>query len=91
MAARAIVTRYGTEALLTNGNFSIQWWALVIDPVLFQSNDIHGCICTDVVELDASNPASWSGTVEASVIAQAAALPVPFTLTAANVFIPTIA
>ena len=90
MAARAIVTRYGTESVLPNGNISIEWWAIVIDPAVLQGVQ-PGVILSELVELDAAAPAGWATTVENSVIAAAASLASPYTLTAATVFIPTIA
>ena len=90
MAARAIVTRYGTESVIVgSGNFQLQCWFLVTDPATFPTQ--QGQIGTTLVELDPASPGTWAAAVEAAVIAEAGSYPVPFTLTGANVFIPTIA
>jgi hypothetical protein len=61
----------------------------VTDPATFPGQ--LGQVCVVTVELDASAPASWTTAIKDAVIAYGAALPSPFVLLAANVFIPTIA
>jgi hypothetical protein len=89
MSARAIVTRYSNEIVLVNNNFSIEAYFLLTDPATFPAQ--VGQVGVTTVELDATTPALWATAVRNAVIAYGAALPSPFALIAANVFIPTIA
>jgi hypothetical protein len=91
MSARAVVTRYSGETVLLNGNFSVDAYFLVCDPAIQGTGQNDGKVLVAAgIQLDATTPSSWSAAIEAAVIAEGADKGFA-DLTAATVFIPTIA
>jgi len=89
MAARAFVTRYGNEQVTTS-NFTVDAYFVVVDPSTYPGQP--GQVCVVTVALNpVDSLTQWQTDVKNAVIAKAAALPSPFTVTAANVDIPVLA
>jgi len=92
MSARAIVTRYGNEQTNLAGDFQIDAYFLITDPVKQGTGaglDARVLLATSI-QLPAATPATWASAIENAVIAEAVANGF-VDLVAATTFIPTIA
>lgn len=87
MAAISWVYKVDILGVAPNGDYLAQCNATISDPALTPSTIGIG-IMAPVVTLPGDTPASWASAIEAGVIAAAAALSPPVTLTAVRTILP---